>query len=749
MKRRFSLFFLVILLAAVSCSPASEVVPPTSTTASGSLPTPRLKITEAPDAQTAVESFLSYWQAEDYESMYAMLSQVSRDAIPFEQFVARYKDAAASLTLQELNSQVLSTLTNPTSAQVAYRAIFDTSMFDQIQRDMIMNLVLEDNNWRILWEDGLILPELSGGNRLALDIKSPSRGSIKDINGSNLASQADAVAIGIIPSQVPNGQAGFLLSQAASLTGIDLRTVNDIYERDFNEWYIAIGEALLQSVQDLQGRYPSLINNAGLQFREYSSRFYPEGGIAPNAVGYTLSIPAERLEEYQRLGYPTNGKIGASGLEKWGEEYLAGRRGSSLYVVDPKGQVVTRLAQVESKPSNNIYTTLDADLQAEVQRSIDGFKGSAVVLERDTGRILAMASSPSFDQNLLDPGNYNSIYRQGEIFNSPDLPLLNRATQSSYPVGSVFKIITMAAALESGLFSKDTVYNCGHEFTDLAGLTLYDWTYAKEVSPSGDLNLMEGLMRSCNPWFWHIGLELFRQGKTKDLAEMARAFGLGSPTGIDQVPEDGGSIQDVTSEGDAVQLAIGQGTMLATPLQIANMVAAVGNGGTLYKPQLVERIEGLDGTDVFTFKPEVIRQLPISPENLEAIQTAMNMVVNNTRGTAYRSFLGMNYKIHAKTGSATTSAEDPHSWFAGYTDERREDLPDIAVAVVAENAGEGSEIAAKIFRRILEVYYEGQPRTLYPWESSFYITRTPTPLPTDTFTPGPPPTEEPTETPQP
>ena len=418
MKRRLDLFFLVILLAAVSCSPASQAVPPTSTIASGPLPTPRLKITEAPDVQTSAESFLSYWQAEDYENMYAMLSQVSRDAITFDQFVARYKDAAASLTLQELNSQVLSTLTNPTSSQVAYRTTFDTSMFEQIQRDMIMNLVLEDNTWRILWEDGLILPELSGGNRLALDIKSPSRGSIKDINGTNLASQADAVSVGIIPSQVPNGQAGFLLSQASSLTGKDLRTVNDIYERDFNEWYIALGEALLQSVQDLQQRYPSLINNAGLQFREYSSRFYPEGGIAPHAVGYVLSIPAEQLEEYLRLGYPADGKIGASGLEKWGEEYLAGKRGSSLYVVDPKGQVVTRLAQNESRPANNIYTTLDTDLQEGVQASINGFKGSAVVIERDTGRILAMASSPSFDQNLLDPNNYNSIYRQGEIFNS-------------------------------------------------------------------------------------------------------------------------------------------------------------------------------------------------------------------------------------------------------------------------------------------------------------------------------------------
>lgn len=742
MKRLISLIlFLVVLVSACTPTPTEQ---PTATIplSTATLPEPQINTTRPPDVKKIAQDYLNLWADEDYEGMYAMLSHLSQDAFPKEGFIKRYQDTTNALTLIELTSEVTSALTNPRDSQVGYTVSFETALVGTISRNMVMNLTMEDDTWKVQWEEGMIMPELKGGNYLSMDISAPARGNIYDQDGDALVAQSEIVALGITPGGIGDEQHGALVSYLSELTGLNSDYIRSLYQYAGDDWYIPIGETARSNVDRL---YNTLSTIGGLDMNYYTSRYYFGGGVAAHITGYVQSIFPEELAEYKRMGYRGDEKVGRTGLEAWGEEVLTGKKGASLYVIRPDGSVETRIGYSDSQLSQSIYTTIDDNFQAEVELAINGFKGAIVVLERDTGRVLAMASSPTFDPNLFDPNNYNSGWMLSSMLDPTENKLLNRAAQSAYPLGSVFKIITMAAALETDTFKADDHYFCGSTYTDLAGITLYDWTYEKELPPSGDLTLSEGLMRSCNPWFYHIGLTMYQRGLTNSIAEMARKFGLGSATGIGQVQEVAGSIPDTLSEGDSVQLAIGQGGMLATPLQVATFIAAVGNGGTLYQPQLVEKIAPADGDPTFEFERIVTGTLPVSEENLITIQNAMRSVVANPRGTARNAMLGLQIPIFGKTGTAQIPPLKPHAWFAGYTNLGNSDRPDIAVVVLAENAGEGSEIAAPIFRRVIELYYYGRPSRIYPWESSLYVTRTPT----SQFPDTPVPEQSQEETPEP
>lgn len=724
-------WLLLLLLAACTAptvSPTSNPGEPTQAV----LLTPKVYTTSVPKVADAAGEFLSAWKAEDYDAMYEMLAPTSQDATPKENFIQRYKDMAINTTLQSLDFEVLSSLTNLSSGQAAYRVTFNTALLGELTREMNMNLTLVENRWRVMWEDGMIMPELRGGNRLELEYRTPSRGNIYDYKGYAIAATTDAVALGIVPGDIAEGTEGAVLSELSRLAQKPPEWIKALYGDSYPAWYIPVGEA---TQDELNQRMDVVKNLAGFQWRPFRSRYYYDGGIAPHVTGYVSFLQPDQVEDYQRRGYSIDAKIGQAGLEKWGESYLAGTPGVALYVTDSQGNVVTRLGAKDPVPSQSLYTTIDAALQFQAQRAINGFTGAIVVLERDTGRVLAMVSSPGFDPNLFEPQNLNASALT-DVLNDYRQPLLNRAAQGAgYPLGSVFKIVTMAAALESGLFYPEDTYDCQYTFTDLPGYTLYDWTYKKELPPSGVLTLPESLMRSCNPWFYHIGLVLAQNGQAAEITRMARAFGLGVPTGIEQVAENAGNMPDPESAEVAVQMAIGQGQMLVTPLQVASMIAAVGNGGTLYRPQVVEKIVDPDGNPVYQFEPEVKGTLPVSEENLRLIQDILRQVVVNSRGTAVRAFSGLGIPVSGKTGTAQNGTNLEHAWFAAYTTAGREDKPDIAVAVIAEFSGEGSEIAAPIARRVIEAYFLGQPQRVYPWEARLNVTRTPTPEVTETPTP--------------
>lgn len=716
MKKFIAILLIVFFISACSKNPTSTVTP------TSGLPTPGVTTVAVPDVAINVNQFLTLWNSGDYSGMYDMLTQTSKDATTQEDFVKLYTDTAAALSLKQIDTGIVSSLVKPASATVGYQVNFISNLYGDMSRTMEMNLINENNVWKIQWHEGMILPELTGGNHLASDIQSPVRGDINDRYGNTLVTDTQAVALGIIPNQVSWEYEPALLDTLAGALNKPKNIIKDMY-KDYGDTYAALGEVTQTGYDKHATTFDSY---GGLVKNPYTARYYFNGGVAPQVLGYMSLIPAEEIDQYTRMGYARDAQIGRAGIELWAEKYLAGQPAADLYVVKPDGTYDTRLASVDPKAPDTIYLTLDKDFQVLVQKALYGFSGAIVVMEVDTGRILAMASSPDYDPNVMLQQNYNFQYVYNDIWSSTDGLLTNRAIQSSYPLGSVFKLITAAAALESGLYTPESTFECTSQYTELAGFTGDDWTFTRGLPPSGNLNLLEGLMRSCNPWFYHLGYDLYQQKGPTYLADMARGFGLGAATGIDVLLEDPGSINDPTTDGAAVQMGIGQGDMLVTPIQVVDFIAAIANGGTLYKPQIIEKITSLNGDVIQSFTPVVRNTLPVSQATIASLQEGMRLVVQDKRGTAHGTFAGMQTPIYGKTGTATTSLEDPNSWFAGYTDANNPEKADIAIVVIAENAGDGSKYAAPIFRRVVQDYFLGAPANLYPWEYDYYLTVTPT-----------------------
>ncbi len=730
--------FVLIIIFLSACVSGGGGLPsilggPTSTP----LPPPQVGITPAPDENSAVTKYLEALQQDDFETMYSMLAQVSRDAVTLEDFSKRWNDSLNAMSAAEIEFTINSAQVGPRDAEVGYSITYKTALAGDIQRNILLRMKNENNEWKIVWDEAQILPELAGGNQLVMEYSIPARGDIYDKEGLPIVTQSDAFAFGIQTDLIDLDMQGALTSELGLLCGLDPLDIQDQIDAAGPGWYLPMCEGTREEAQRLLS-----VNPGGLVVSDYNSRYYFSSGIAPQAVGYTQLISPEQLNEYRRKGYQGSERIGKAGVEQWAEQYLAGQHGGKLSVVAPDGQIISTIGESDPKAADSVYLTIDNNMQKWAQASIEFFRGAVVVMEVDTGRIIAMASGPGFDPNYFDSENPNNLGIT-DLLNDSRTPLLNRATQGQLPLGSVFKIITFSAALESGLYLKDTEYDCQYEFNELTDQTRYDWTYqhcqtriseglfcdTSDSRPSGLLTLQEGLMRSCNPYFWHIGNDLFTNwDRGNDIANMARAFGLGSPTGIEQIPEEPGQILNPATQIDAVNQAIGQGTVLVTPLQVVRFMAAIANGGTLYRPQIVEKIQPVEGSPIQSFKPEAQNALLLRPENLDILREALFMVTDNPRGTARFNLRGLQFKVLGKTGTAESGSGKPHGWFAGYTDnEENTGLPDIAIVVVGENIGEGSEYAVPMFRAMVETYYYGSPQTR-PWYGNIgYPPNTPAP----------------------
>ncbi|MBE7034054.1 MAG: hypothetical protein E7406_07510 [Ruminococcaceae bacterium] len=446
-------------------------------------------------------------------------------------------------------------------------------------------------------------------------------------------------------------------------------------------------------------------------------REYPYKALGAHMLGRVGLISAEEYEQNSKNGYTINSKIGKSGIEKYLEDYLRGENGSGSIEQSTDGYNTGQSVVKAPVSGRNVNLTIDIDMQIACEQALEetiynirssadsvesgnsADAGSIVVIDVNTGDVLAIASYPSYEITTFTE-NYNNLLQ------NPSKPLFNRALAGTYSPASTFKLLVGTAALEENIISIDEEILDTGKYTFFKDYQPACWIYNQTGGTHGYVNVAEAIRDSCNVFFFDVGRRL----TIEKINEYAAKFGLGQKSGIELADEETAGVVagpenrkangGIWYPGDVCQTAIGQSDTLVTPIQLANYMATFANGGTRYRPHLIKSIQNSDGSISQETAPEVIDKVAISEENLDAILSGMRMVV--TEGTAQRAFSGCKVPVAAKTGSAQTSGSHTNGVcvaFAPY------DNPQIAIVCIIEKAGSGANVAQTV-RKVVDNYFE-------------------------------------------
>ena len=679
--------------------------PPTVEPTPAPTPTP-VVLTWEQKAKEVAREFVEAWARHEYEAMYRSLSEPAKQRMPEERFVGRYQAITSGVVITSVAAsiggvQLAPDASEPASAIVDLTITLDSARVGKIEERKTMALVREGNQWRVDWHAGLIFNDLSDNNLVRVYPSDPVRGPILDRKGRVLAGPGKVVTVGVVPGNFKDPQKA--VGALSAYLGLPAEAIRAKYAAAQPDWWVPLGDLPESRLADAEAKLGSI---AGVEVRTKTSRAYPYGSSAAHVVGYIARPTAEDLEDLARQGYEEEDYVGRAGIEAWAERELAGQKGGRVFIVDQAGAEVRTIGERTAVDGKPVQLTIDIDVQQAAAKALGDKVGSIVALDPRDNSILALVSQPSFDPNAFVVGV--SAEEWQKLSGDARHPFLNRASLSAYPTGSIFKVITMAAGLEKGGFAPQSQFECRGSWSGLPGVTMGDW----KPEGHGNLSLSQGLVESCDIVFYEIGKKLDALDPAL-LPSFARQFGLGKATGVVGLSEAEGTVPDPAWKqsaagepwyaGDTINLAIGQGFLEATPLQMANAYAALANGGELRTPVLVRRVGGPE--DGKEYKYEVRGKIPASPATLAAIREAMVAVAGSPKGTAYYAFRGFAVSTAAKTGSAENQNPEAHAWFAGYAPA---DAPEIVTVVMVEGGEAGGEVAAPLGRQVLEAYFAGR-----------------------------------------
>jgi len=698
---------------------AATEVPPTAepTVEPTPAPTPTEVDTQAP-IRTA-ENWLALWSTGDYNAMYDLSTKEVQASTSRGAFASRYTQIAEEAGLTSISGAIVG---QPSlSGQVTVDLTLQSNLVGAITERNVIPLVKEDDAWRVAWTPSLIFRQLGSSECIDFQGEIPKRGKILDRNGEVLAEDAPVARIGVIPADVSDRPA--MLAALSPIVNMPASDIEAIVNRDGWDpsWLVPITDIPGEPNADLINRIQQI---PGVVVQPAVARYYRQGALTAHITGWVSPATEEEVLNDETGAVHANEMVGQAGLEYGANELLAGKAGGALTVIDCESRAVSEeIARSEGTPPKDLYLTIDLEMQRQVDASLtaqesrdkrDGLRSAAVYLDPRTGAVLAMVSHPTFDPNDAVQNTYTEEERQ--MLNDELLrPQANRATYEQYPTGSIFKAITTAAAMHYLDYTGDTPIDCPARFT-IGEQSWDDWVVENGLVAQGPLTLHSGLVRSCNTVFYQLGAALDEEDPNA-LPEMTRAFGLGALTKIPYFPEVTGTVPDPQwkldvvgdgwATGDAVNFAIGQGYMTATPLQMANAYAAIANGGTLLQPYIVDRVQDPNG-GAFTQigRRTVLGELPLTDAQIGDLQDALAEQPRNEAGVGSDKVFGdLDWPISGKTGTAQNEldgSEDPHSWFASYGGEDGEAT--IASVVMVENIGEGVSYAAPATRLVYDWY---------------------------------------------
>ena len=615
------------------------------------------------DPVVAARDYLAQAATGDHATLWLRLSANARREVSQEDFTRRHRDFLAELGAPRIAGEPVpgpsTAIPGGRSATVACDLTYASTRFGEIRVRVALPFVWEDDAWRLDWSPTVLLPNLTGGRRIRVASDAPTRGTILDRAGKPLASLPVAPPVAEAPSP----------PSKATLTAI--------------------------------GPTPSPTGRV-------ASRLYPAGDVAGPLVGYTAEATPDELASLADRGYIAGDRVGRAGLERVAETHLAGARGSRLDVLEPSGIVVTTLATVPPRHGGTVVTTLDLDLQRVAEAALGERLGSIVAIELPSGAIRAAATWPRYDPSAFETGR-----GVGDLLQDPRKPLLDRPVQGLYPPGSTFKVVTMAAAMAHGVATPDSEFTCTGTWTGLPGVSQRCWL----KSGHGTITLADGLTQSCNSVFYELGKRLDALDASL-LPAVARQAGLGAVTGAFPGEEPTGLVPDATwkratlkepwTPGDSVNLAIGQGQLLVSPLQLVATYGMIATGQPIV-PAIISAVR-LPGGSVEQAVAVPTPAAPLrawTPTALTAMRASLAAAVSSRNGTAVGAFAGSKIAsiVAGKTGTAENQPGKPtHAWFAGYGPIG---TPTVAVVAMVEQGGEGSGVAAPIARKVLEAALAG------------------------------------------